>query len=182
MSRLALLSAWMSVALLAIVTGLMMAGPVQAQSDAPIGPLTTNNAQSACVEYGDCTALPAGATATSLTQLGPVSSAATDSPVYAAPSNSAETDASLSVQAVSGGSAAYSATATGSQASVDYFSTGTFTGTPAVTSIDYDTTGSAPAEGSAARRALPAVGKAGLAGLMGVVAAVVAGAGMVLLA
>lgn len=53
MSRLALLSAWMSVALLALLTGLLMAGPAQAQSDV-IGPLTTNNAQSACVQFGDC--------------------------------------------------------------------------------------------------------------------------------
>lgn len=54
MTRLAFLSAWMSVVVLALVTGLMMAGPAYAQSSDVIGPLTTNNAQSACVQFGDC--------------------------------------------------------------------------------------------------------------------------------
>jgi hypothetical protein len=144
--------------------------------------LLTDSLSSRPLFHHTGTAQSAGATASTVSQLTPITSAATDSPVYAAPSNSAETEASLSVQAVSGGSAVYASTATGSAVSVDYDSTSAFTGTPAVTSIDYDTTSSVSAEDSAARRAISPVPKAGWAGLMGMSAAVLAGAGVVFFA
>ncbi|CAO1615768.1 unnamed protein product [Sympodiomycopsis kandeliae] len=91
-------------------TALVMATVALGQnSDAvgPIGPLTTNNAQSACVEYGDCTALPAGATAVTRTQYSPVTPPPSTVRT-AAPTDAAGSAQSISALASQGAGQAYS--------------------------------------------------------------------------
>lgn len=112
---------------------LFLAATLVAAQD-PVGPLTTNNAQSACVQYGDCesslrcitrmqlpkfvraktsfapllgTSLPAGNTAATATQLSPVTPPASSVRTIA-PTDASGSSASISALASQGAGAAYS--------------------------------------------------------------------------
>jgi hypothetical protein len=78
---------------------------VSAQDSGVFGPLTTNNGISACVQFGSCT--DGQSYATTETQNSPITPPAS-SVKYAAPTNSAESAASISNLALSGAEAAYS--------------------------------------------------------------------------
>ncbi|UZJ53925.1 hypothetical protein CBS101457_003245 [Exobasidium rhododendri] len=80
-----------------------MASSVVAQG--VVGPITTNNGVSACIQFGSCTT--SGEFATTETQQAPISSQASSVNV-AAPTNSAESAAYISNLAATGGAAAYS--------------------------------------------------------------------------
>ncbi|CAO1618813.1 unnamed protein product [Jaminaea pallidilutea] len=101
---------------------------VDAQSSAPVGPLSTNNAQSACVQYGDCTALPPSNTYQTASQYGPITPPAS-SQATAAPTNEAETLASLSDLASEGAASVYATRSNNQQPASSNVGTAPLTGT-----------------------------------------------------
>ncbi|PWN98564.1 hypothetical protein FA09DRAFT_338417 [Tilletiopsis washingtonensis] len=105
----------------------VVAGSASAQNSdtAPFGPLTTNNGQSACVQFGDCTA--GGNPATTQTFASAITSPASSQAV-AAPTNALQSSNAISLLAASGASAAFASRSL-EDVSVNRGSTSKYTGT-----------------------------------------------------
>ncbi|PWN42683.1 hypothetical protein IE81DRAFT_347238 [Ceraceosorus guamensis] len=100
---------------------------VAAQDSSDLGPLTTNNAVTNCVQFGDCTAGGQGSTLS----FAPGIQTPAPSTAFAAPTDSAQSIASVSELAASGAAAAFSSRLPG-QNSDARGATSVYTGTIAV--------------------------------------------------